>query len=344
MATTVFGYHKEGPVSEAWYPYVDTETPDQYQFFMDMGPLKNGDQYYGDDNFFWQQLKAHPNYDKFWQDRNILPHLKNINHAIMVVGGWFDAEDLYGPLMTYKTIEKNNPGTYNTIVMGPWSHGDWARDKPEAIIGRVNFGEGVSDFFQREIEHRFFTNFLTTEDQPALPEAYLFDTGKREWNALDKWPLPEAQWKKFYLHANGTLNNQAPAAVEATYSEYISDPMKPVPYSEDIKTVFTPRKYMTDDQRFAGRRPDVLVFQTPVLEEDLTLAGEILAKLKVSTTGTDADWVVKLIDVYPADHPDYYHNPSEIKMGGYQQMVRSEVIRGRFRNSFEQPEPFVQGR
>ena len=343
LATTVFGYQKEGLVSEPWYPYIDTETPDQYEFFMNMGPLKNGDQYYGEDNFFWQQLKAHPNYDKFWQDRNILPHLKDIDHAMMIVGGWFDAEDLYGPLMTYKTIEKNNPGTYNTIVMGPWSHGDWARDKPEAIIGRVNFGEGISDFFQREIEHNFFTSHLAAADNPPLPEAYLFDTGKKEWNALDKWPLPEAKWQKFYLHANGTLNKQAPNATEATYSEYLSDPMKPVPYSEDIKTVFTPRKYMTDDQRFAGRRPDVLVFQTPVLEEELTLAGEIMAKLKVSTTGTDADWVVKLIDVYPSDHPDYDHNPEEIRMGGYQQMVRSEVIRGRFRNSFERPEPFLPG-
>ncbi|MEM1323369.1 MAG: CocE/NonD family hydrolase [Bacteroidota bacterium] len=341
LATTVFGYQKEEPTTAPWYQRVNTKTPDQYRFFLDMGPLKNGDQYYGEDNFFWQQLKSHPNYDEFWQRRNILPHLRNIKHPMMVVGGWFDAEDLYGPLMTYKTIEKHNPGTYNTIVMGPWSHGDWARDKPDAIVGRVDFGPGVSDFFQREIERPFFHSLLKEDREPQLPEAYMYDTGRKRWETFEQWPPKAVEPMQWYLHPKEGLDGRPPAEGDAPFTDFVSDPAKPVPYSEDIKTVFTPRKYMTDDQRFAGRRPDVLVFETPPLEADLTLAGEIMAHLKVATNGTDADWIVKLIDVYPGDHEDYDHNPKEIRMGHYEQMVRSEVIRGRFRNSFENPEPFI---
>ncbi|MEL6864914.1 MAG: CocE/NonD family hydrolase [Bacteroidota bacterium] len=343
LATTVFGYQKAEPTTEPWYKRVDTGTPDQYRFFMEMGPLKNGDQYYGEDNFFWQQLKAHPDYDAFWQARNILPHLKNIQHAVMTVGGWFDAEDLYGPLQTYKTIERNNPGIANSIVMGPWSHGDWARNRERQQVGRIDFGEGISDFFQRDVEAVFFKYHLKDGPKGDLPEAYMYDTGRKEWKTFEQWPPANKQTKSLVLHAQEKLDFQPVEAGEAPFSEYLSDPNKPVPYSEDIKTVFTPRKYMTDDQRFAGRRPDVLVFESAILEEDLTLGGEIMARLKVSTTGTDADWVVKLIDVYPPNHEDYAHNPKEIRMGHYEQMVRSEVLRGRYRNSFEQPEPFQPG-
>lgn len=342
-ATTVFGYQKKERTTESWYPIIDLGTPDQYKAFLEMGPLKNGDKYYGEDNFFWQQLKNHPNYDEFWQQRNILPHLKDINHAVMTVGGWFDAEDLYGPLNTYKTIEKNNPNTYNTIVMGPWSHGDWARDKPKQYVGNVYFGDSLSDFYQKNMEAPFFKAHLKEATTPNLPEAYLFDTGKRTWKQFDTWPSTERTTKKLYFHEGGTLNFEPPTKTES-HSEYISDPNKPVPYSEDIKTVFTPRKFMTDDQRFASRRPDVLVFQTEVLEEDLTLGGEIMANLRVATSGTDGDWIVKLIDVYPADHEDYDDNPAHIRMGDYEMLVRSEVIRGRYRNSFSNPEPFVSNK
>ncbi len=341
LATAVFGYQKDKLETDAWYPYVDPKTPDQYQFYMDMGPLKNGDKYYGKDNFFWQQLKEHPNYDEFWQQRSILPHLKNINHAVMVVGGWFDAEDLYGPLMIYKTIEKNNTTNKSSIVMGPWSHGDWGRDKPQQTISGVYFGDNISSFYQKEIEFDFLTAHLKGEGQVNLPEAYMFDTGSKKWKKFEQWPAKEKVRKKLVVHDKGKLSFDPITKNGKPFTDFLSDPAKPVPYSEDIKTVFTPRKYMADDQRFAGRRPDVLVFQTDVLEEAVTLGGEILAKLKVATTGTDADWVVKLIDVYPPDHPEYEHNAEHIKMGGYQQMVRSEVVRGRFRNSFEHPEPFI---
>lgn len=339
-ATALFGHMKDKPTTEAWYKFPELGTEDQYQFFLDAGPLSNLDKYYKEDNLFWQQLKDHPNYDDFWQSRGIIQHLEDIKPAVMVVGGWFDAEDLYGPLETYKNIEKRSDN-YNTIVVGPWSHGDWARNKGRQAIGNVYFGDNISEFFQKNIETRFFHHFLkgSGDKNSGLPEAYMFDTGRKEWRKFDTWP-PENTAKEVY----GMGRNQSLSQVmtmEYSYQEFISDPKKPVPYSEDIKMVFTPRKYMTDDQRFAARRPDVLVFETGVLEEDITLAGDILAKLRVSTTGTDADWIVKVIDVFPPDAEDYEETQDYLKMSNYHMMVRSEVMRGRFRNSFEKPEPFV---
>lgn len=339
--TPLFGHMKNKPVTEAWYELPDLGTQDQYQFFLDAGPLTNLDQYLKKDNVFWQQLKDHPNYDEFWKPRGIIQHLNNIKPAVMVVGGWFDAEDLYGPLSTYKAMKRS--GNYNTIVMGPWSHGDWTRLHKRQAIGNVYFGDDISEFYQKEIETRFFDHFLkgSGDKNSGLPEAYMFDTGKHEWQKFDTWP-PENTRKESY----GMGRNQALSRVmtmEYSYQEFVSDPKKPVPYSEDIKVVFTPRKYMTDDQRFAARRPDVLVFETQVLDEDMTLAGDILAKLKVSTTGTDADWVVKVIDVFPPDAEDDEETQDYLKMSNYHMMVRSEVMRGRFRNSFEKPEPFVPG-
>ncbi len=336
-ATTVFGYQSE-PTTEPWYPFITPNTPDQYEFFMEMGPLSNGDKYYGKDNFFWRQLKEHPDYDTFWQRRNILPHLTNINHAVLTVGGWFDAEDLYGPLMTYKTIEKNNPGINNTIVMGPWSHGDWARDKEDQYVSYINFGKNLSKYFQEEIELPFFKHHLKGADNPELPEALLYDTGKKEWREFEQWPQPNSVKRQLYFAGDEILSFNKKNGTDKI--SFISDPAKPVPYSEETRMVFTPRKFMADDQRFASRRPDVLTFKTEPLKEDITIGGELLAKLKVSTTGTDADWIVKLIDVYPGDFPDDPNNPESIKLGGYQQMVRSECIRGRYRESFKKGKPF----
>ena len=342
IATLVFGYQKDSLTTKPWYRDKMMQTgPDGYQFYMDMGPLKNASKYYGEDNEFWQQLVEHPNYDEFWQKRSILPHLNNIDHPIMTVGGWFDAEDLYGPLNIYKTVEKKNDN-FNMIVMGPWSHGDWSREKGIQAVGNIYFGDSISTFYQKNIEKPFFEYFLKEGMKPDLPEAYMFDTGRKEWTKFDQWPPDHLPKVKLYFGEDEQLSINKPTEKDGEFS-YISDPDKPVPYTEDIKVVFTPRKFMTDDQRFASKRPDVITFQTEVLEDDLTLAGEIMAKLKVSTTGTDADWVVKLIDVYPPDHPDYSHNPSHIRMGGYQQLVRSEVFRGRFRNSYANPEPFVPG-
>ncbi|MBU2905762.1 CocE/NonD family hydrolase [Arenibacter algicola] len=338
-ATAVFGYIKDQPTTEEWYSFPELGTEDQYQFFLDAGPLSNLDKYYKEDNVFWQQLKEHPNYDDFWQKRGIIQHLENIKPAVMTVGGWFDAEDLYGPLNTYEHIEKNS-SNYNTIVMGPWSHGDWSKETKRQAIGNVYFGDDISKFYQENIETRFFNHFLKGEGATTnLPEAYVFDTGTKEWKTFDTWPPKNTSKETYSLQRNERLGQIATR--EYSFQEFISDPKKPVPYSEDIKMVFTPRKFMTDDQRFAARRPDVLIFETEPLETPLTLAGDIMAKLNVSTTGTDADWIVKVIDVYPADHKDYEETQAYLKMGNYHQMVRSEVMRGRFRNDFSKPEPFV---
>ncbi len=330
---------------------------DQYQFFLDKGPLKNLNEYFqyekldvqtastkaAIDDFFWKEITEHPNYDSVWQSKGIIQHLDKVpaSVATMIVGGWFDAEDLYGPLETYKAIEKNGVGNYNTLVFGPWDHGKWAKDVVKNTVGNYYFGDSISLKFQKEIETNFFNHFLKGkgDQKSGLPEAYVFDSGKKEWKSYDAWPPNNVVKEDWFLSENQTLTS----AKETTNGiQFISDIKNPVPYSEDIKTVFTPRKYMTDDQRFAGRRPDVLVFETEILTEDLTLAGDILAKLKVATTGTAADWIVKVIDVHPTDTEENNKDlQNHLKMSNYHLMVRSEVLRGRFRNSFENPEPFV---
>ncbi len=339
----VFGIQHEKPTKEHWWrsEMIDPKTADGYQFYYDLGPLKNAQQYYAD-NFFWQEIMQHPNYDEFWQKRSILPHLQHVKHAVMTVGGWFDAEDLYGPLNIYKGLEKNNQGMYNTLVMGPFGHGRWSIETGHTVHSNIYFGDSIATFYQREIEAPFFGHFLkgSGDGKTNLPEAYLFDTGQKEWRKFDQWPVQSAQTTEFFFGEGGKLSTEA--AKGEGFAQFISDPVKPVPHTEDLTTIlgFTPFNYMSEDQRFAGRRPDVLVFQTDVLTEDVTLGGEIMAKLKVSTTGTDADWVVKLIDVYPPDEPNHPYLPNDnIVLANYQQLVRSEVMRGRFRNSFEKPEP-----
>ncbi len=324
-------------------PRFNHGSPDGYDFFLRLGPLSNANELYLKNNVtFWNQITEHPNYDEFWQAMNIRPHLKNIKPAVMTVGGWFDAENLFGALETYKTIEKNNPNTYNTLVMGPWFHGGWSRSNGQTL-GKVSFSQKTSEFYRPEIEARFFRHYLKEDGKgkPALPEAYMFNTGANQWREFSTWPPQNTQERMLYFGANGKLSFEKPGAVSgAGFDEFISDPNNPVPFSEET-TVGMTREYMTDDQRFASRRPDVLVYQTEVLTEDITLAGEILSALQISTTGSDADWVVKLIDVYPDTARQNAHNPSNVKMGGFQQMVRSEVLRGRFRNSYSTPEPFT---
>jgi uncharacterized protein len=338
--TPLFGPQKTKPTTEAWFKFPNVGTNDDYQFFLNAGPLVNLDKYYDSSNEFWQQLKEHSSYDEFWQKRGLLQHLKNIKPAVMIVGGWFDAEDLYGPLNTYSTIEKSSKN-YNTLVMGPWSHGDWARNSEKQIIGNINFGDSISGFYQKNIEANFFRHFLKNngKGENKLPEAYVFDTGRKEWKTYDTWPPKNTEKQQFYLQSQQKMTKNVGAF---SFEEFISDPKKPVPHSEDIKQQgLTPRKYMTDDQRFAARRPDVLVFETDVLTEDVTLAGDILAKLQVATTGTDADWIVKVVDVFPNDEPETKEVQPYLKMSNYHMMVRSEVMRGRFRNGFVNPEPFV---
>jgi uncharacterized protein len=347
-AFAVFGYQKKGQTKEDWFNrelmrFYDKPAKDAYDFHLKLGPIKNITEKYQYDNFFWQQIINHPNYDTFWQKRNILPHLTNIKPAVLTVGGWFDAEDLYGPLHIYKAIEKSTPGANNTIIMGPWGHGDWARERGKSTHNNIYFGDSISTFFQREVERKFFGFYLKDEGVNALPEAYMFDTGKKEWEKFSVWPPKEIPSLQLYFGEGGRLSVNKPLDPNTSF-EYTSDPAKPVPYTSQTEGLtFTPRNFMSDDQREASRRPDVLTFVTDTLTDAVTAAGEILAKLKVAMTGTDADFIVKLIDVYPDNHPNYEHNPKNVIMGGYQQLVRSEVFRGRFRNSFEKPEPFKSG-
>lgn len=314
-------------------------TPDGYKYFLELGPLKNSQEkvFKGKDPY-WTNNLEHPTYDDFWKSRNILTHLKGIKHAIMVVGGWYDAEDLYGTMKTYQTIEKNNPGIYNIFVVGPWVHGGWARGDGKTL-GNVNFGSETGPYYRENIERKFFNYFLKGEGDANFPEAQLFETGTNQWRNFDAWPPKNATEKKLHFLPGGKLSFEAPAQTN-TYDEYPSDPNKPVPFI-DYTNIGMPREYMVDDQRFASRRPDVLVYQTDVLDKDVTIAGNIWANLKVSTTGTDADFIVKLIDVYPDNAPQNPNTQPHIKMAGYQQMVRSDAFRGRYRKDISNPSPFA---
>lgn len=350
MAYPVFGYQTDGPTKESWYDdkwdklRAAGNTQDGYAYNLDMGTLQKVTEDYYKDNFFWQQVVEHPNYDEFWQKRNLLPHLdEGIDHAVMTVGGWYDAEDLYGPLNIYKTVEANNKKAKNRIVMGPWSHGDWSRERGYQAVNHIYFGDSVSTYYQRNIEKPFFDYYLKGKGDGNFAEATMFDTGLKKWERFENWPPKNIPAVTFGFTNNGRLLVNEVGDPDETF-EYISDPAKPVPYTSQTESVtFTPRRYMTDDQRHAARRPDVLAFETPVLTEDVTLAGEIMAKLKVAISSTDADFIVKLIDVYPNDAKPTKVTPDNVVMAGYQQLVRAEVFRGRFRNSFEKPEPFKPG-
>ncbi len=326
-------------------PRFDHHTLDGYQFFYDLGSLKNvNDRYFKDRILAWNEMEDHPNYDGFWKERNLLPHLKKVAPAVMTVGGLFDAEDLYGPLKIYRTIEKENPGNFNVLVMGPWQHGGWSRG-PGDRLGNVFFGGNTAEYYRQNIELPFFQHFLKGKGDHQLPEAYIFETGVNRWRRFQQWPPQKVTTKRLYLHAGGKLSFEAPGMEEPNaHDSFVSDPAKPVPFTEAVAIGMTV-EYMTDDQRFAARRPDVLVYQTEVLKENLTLAGPLRADLRVSTSEGDADWVVKLIDVFPGDAKDPAIKESDRRPltrhhSGYQMMVRSEAIRGRFRHSYEKPEPF----
>ena len=335
----VFGLPRPGPTTES-NPRFDHGTPDAYDFFLKLGPLSRAnDLYFHGKHRFWDEVMRHDTYDAFWQARALLPHLKDVKPAVLTVGGWFDAEDLYGPLHTHQTIQATSPGTPSTLVMGPWVHGGWAGGDG-ASLGAVQFGAKTAEFFRDQIQFPFFEHHLREVAAPEPPRAWIFTTGRNEWSRHDAWPPKAAQPRTLFLHPGGKLAFEPPP--DAGFDEFRSDPAHPVPYSNKVG-IRTPNTYMVEDQRFAARRPDVLVYQTDPLAADVTLAGPIRASLQVATTGTDADWVVKLIDVYPDDLPNPDPNPTGEALGGYQQLVRGDVMRGKFRRSFEKPEPFKPG-
>lgn len=315
--------------------------PDNYRFYLESGSVKNlKDKYFADSIRFWNNLFAHPNLDTFWKARNIQPHLTNVKPAVMVVGGFFDAEDAYGTFATYKSIEKQNPGANNILVMGPWFHGGWVRSEGSSF-GDINFGRPTSTEYQKNFELPFFKYHLKGEGDFKPAEANIFVTGSNEWKKFDTWPPKETETKTLYLQPNGKLGFEKVGRTDS-WDEYVSDPNHPVPYQDGVQSQRT-REYMIDDQRFAARRPDVKVYQTDNLTEDITLTGPLFANLVVSTTGSDADYVVKLIDVYPEDASNPVKNPKNILMPGYQMLVRGEIMRGKYRNSFEKPEAIEPG-
>jgi uncharacterized protein len=355
-------------------------TPDGYKFFLQMGGLKNsGDLYWqklGKRMKFWDQMLLHPNYDQFWKERNILPNLKNIRAAVMTVGGWYDDEDLYGALNTYQAIERQNPGIFNVLVMGPWFHGGWARSDGD-WLGTAYFDSKTGVYYREHFELPFFDHFLKDKGEISeIKEVNVFDTGANTWRDVPNWSPSVSAETPLYLMADGKLRfgdgatgkrppeggsgpgRGASANRAGAFDEYVSDPMNPVPYTQKI-TLNYPRDFMTEDQRFVAGRPDVLVYQTEALTEDITVAGDIKPELFISSSGTDSDFVVKLIDVFPDDYlypetgnklpngdPDRVRPPSDsaacvFKPGGYQMLLRGEPFPARFRKSFEKPVPLT---
>jgi putative CocE/NonD family hydrolase len=343
---SVFGHPRPAPTSKLDVKPFDYGTPDGYDYLLNLGPLANVDaKLFKGDVAFWNEVMDHGTYDDWWKARNLRPHLKGVRPAVMTVGGWFDAENLFGALECYKAIESSGPEATNTLVMGPWFHGGWSRGDG-AALGHAKFNAKTSEFYRESIEFPFFEKHLKDKSPSNgdLPEAYVFETGRNQWRKLDAWPPKEARATPVYLRAGGWLAFEAPGqgSDPGAADEYVSDPAHPVPFVGEVANTMV-REYMVADQRFASRRTDVLTYQTEPLDHDLTVAGPVQVTLHVSTTGTDADWVVKLVDVYPGDAPDPDPNPSGVKMGGFQQLVRGDVLRGKFRKSFERPEPFTPG-
>jgi uncharacterized protein len=319
----------------------DMPVQDNYQFFLEQGSLGSiKKKYFGDSVKFWNDAFTHPDYDDFWKSRDPQQHLEKVKPAVMTVGGWFDAEDLYGTLHTYEAIEKQNPARHhNFLVMGPWSHAQWCVGSTENL-GNIYWGQDAGKPFH-ELEVEFFNHYLYGEGKEDFAEATIFITGENRWTTFDNWPPENAEERNLYFQAGGKLSFEPPAE-SSSFDEYMTDPGKPVPYAEKVHQQRT-AEYMTDDQRFASKRPDVMVYKTDTLTEDITLVGPLTAQLFVSTTGTDADYIVKLIDVFPEDFENFSGQEDDVVMGGYQMLVRAEVLRGKYRNSFENPEPFVPG-
>ena len=349
-----FGQPRPKPTTVGRKGY-DFPIEDNYKFYLETGPLKNFSKLIGDSVKFWHELMNHPNYDDWWKARDARRGCKNIKPAMLIVGGLFDAEDCYGAWNLYKAIEKNSKTTNNKLVMGPWSHGAWSIDGL-GFLGNVRFGSNTTGFYQQTIELPFFNYYLKNKgDGDKIAEASIFMTGTNEWKKFDSWPPKNVVNAPIYLREKNKLSFNAPEEVPS-FTQYTSDPAKPVPYTGEYPHQHRTSEYMTDDQRFAASRPDVLVFETEILKEDMTLAGVITANLRVAISSSDADFVVKVIDAFPskfaydstyccdwiAGIPKKF-NKEPYLMDNYQMLVRGEIMRGKFRNSFEKPEPFTPG-
>lgn len=313
---------------------------DNYAFYLQSGPIANVAKLMDDSSGFVKEMFAHPDYDAWWKARNARVSLYNIQPAVLIVGGTFDAEDCFGAWNSYKAIKNQSPQTNCRLVMGPWYHGQW-NSGSGTHLGNIQFGSNTAEYYTQTLEIPFFNYYLKGKgSDSATTGANVFFSGENKWRKTTAWPPAEVKMQPYYFQPDGGLANALPTK-QNSYTEYISDPDKPVPYAEGVH-LYRTREYMTDDQRFASRRTDVLTFETGVLEKDLTLGGPVNADLVVSLSTSDADFVVKIVDAFPDDFK--YTGDDRYPMGGYQMMVRGEIMRGRYRNSFENPEAFTPGK
>ncbi len=342
-----FFHPQQNPLLPTPEKTFDFGTPDNYKFYLNAGNVASLDRYLAGATWMWDDQYKHDTYDDYWKSRDISQLMKNVKCAVLVVGGWYDAEDLEGPYRIFNAVRKFNPQTPVTLVEGPWVHGGWARNDGDRL-GDVQFNAKTSLYFRSEIQFPFFEHYLKGKAK-TLPTAIVFETGTNVWRRFDEWPPKSAAAKTLYLHAGGKLSFDPPTEIES-WDEYLSDPNHPVPFV-GYTTDTVPQRYMVDDQRFASYRPDVLTYETEPLAEDVTIAGPISPHLKVASSGTDSDFDVKLIDVYPDEDSDNIENPNKrviddppLHMGGYEQLVRGEPFRAKFRSSWEQPEALTPGK
>ncbi|MBS0420068.1 MAG: CocE/NonD family hydrolase [Proteobacteria bacterium] len=336
--------HRRAGIGNAQPPNIDFGQPWDYDFFLNAGPTDElNDRYFGGDMApGWKNILEHPDYDAYWERLSVRRSLKHIKVAVLNVMGWFDSTDPYGTLATYQAIEEENPRNRSTLVVGPWAHSGW-QETDGSRVGDILFGSKTAEHFQEAVQLPFFEYYLKGNGSPPRAEAIVFETGTNRWHELDEWPPAGKVVKPLYFRADGRLEFNAPTDEGAdAHDSYVSDPARPVPYTSKILRE-SDDVFLLGDQRFAYTRPDVLTYQTAPLSEDLTLAGPIGIDLFVSSTGTDADWVVKLVDVYPGDTPDNEPNPQGTRMGGYQALIGMEVMRAKYRESFAKPVLLVPG-
>jgi uncharacterized protein len=318
----------------------DYGTPDGYRFFLDLGAAANAQKYFADEVPTWNDHMTHGTYDEYWQARNVPKDLDGVAHPVLIVASWFDAQDFSGPFRMYRALKEKSPGNKTTLVVGPWTHGGWARGDGDTL-GHIRFGSKTAARFRTDIELPFFNHYLKDKGGLNLADAVVFETGANQWHDYDRWPPSGTRQRNVYLDANGRLSFTAPSdRSDAAFDAYVSDPRKPVPYTAEL-TPIEGHVFMVEDQRFVASRPDVLVYETEPLTDDLTIAGPIDVSITVATTGTDGDWVVKVIDVYPGDAPDPAPNPGNVRMGGFQMLLAGDILRAKFRNSMRTPEPMV---
>jgi hypothetical protein len=333
-----FGIKRDSLV-RVWPKSISPDVIDGYKFYLELGPLKNIDiKYYHSQIAYWEEFSKHPNYDKYWKSRSTIQYFKNVKPAVMVTGGWFDAEDLYGTINTYEAIVNNSPDNKDIYFsMGPWYHGGWARATGQKL-GDIDFGSVTSLYYQENFELPFFNYYLKGKGELNISKVNVFETGSNSWQFYNQWPPKNVQEKEIYFSENKGLEFSEHAG-NSEFDKYVSDPSNPVPYTSAIEYKSS-HEFMDADQRFASGRNDVLTYQTNQLDNNVSISGPLNVDLYVSTTGTDGDWIVKIIDVFPENEADQ----NKVKMGGYQMLVRWEIMRGKFRNDYEKPEPFIPGK